>query len=139
MTEDARERQVFFDAWGKFIASKKLNAMEKKIVKTIQMHPEFETVVADPNKYAGYEFETNETEPFAHMAMHLIVKEMIALDDPEGLRALYDATVQKVGEKHTVQHKIIEALFDWMVGNDTFEMQIRQDSDFLQHIENYCN
>ncbi len=137
MTEDTAERLLFFEAWEKSQTRQKLNPLEKMIVKTVKSHSEFQHVLQDRETYLNYEFPTGETDPFAHMALHLMMAEMISSNNPPGLRALYDATVRIRSDKHEVQHQFIEALFDWYVMMERTESEHEEDLDFLKHIERH--
>ena len=139
MAEDTRERNLFFDVWEKSTASQRLKPLEKQIAKTIRMHPEFERVVADRNKYAEFEFPPDETDPFAHMALHVMIAEMISNDEPSGIRSRYDSAIREHGDKHAVQHKFIEALFDWYVFRSQEDQNSSEEDDFLKHLNSYLN
>ena len=139
MTEDAQERQLFFDAWQKRIAEQKLDPLQKQIVKTIQMHPEFQDLVSNRAKYAEYEFPPDETDLLAHMALHVIIAEKISSDDPSGIRSRYNSAIREQGNKHEVQRKFIEALFDWYVFRSQEDQISSKKEDFLELFRIYLN
>ncbi len=136
MTEDVNERNAFFDAWEKNQAGQKLNTLEKQIIRTIKNHPEFAYAVTDRGRFAEHQFLNNETNPFAHMSMHVMVGEMISDNTPNGIRSTYDSAVRNFGNKHDVQHRFIEALFDWYVDAQA-DQSGQKDQNFLEHLQKY--
>ncbi len=115
MAVDTREREFLFEVWNKMQTNKKLDATEKLAQKAIEMHPELHEMFENPDKYADYEYDINEPDPFSHLALHAIVLDMVAADSPPGLRSIYDQHINQSSNKHVVQHALMLAVFDWLV------------------------
>lgn len=138
MNEDTNERRAIFEAWKKHQSQERLDALQKQIVKAISMHPEFAAIVENPDKYERHSFRSDETDPFAHIALHSIIREMISTDSPRGIREVYDISVSERGDKHEVQHRFMEAYFSWIVAqeiqqesNDGQEIPVQKFLDYL--------
>ena len=136
MNEDINERRAIFEAWKKHNNREKLDALQKQIVKAISMHPEFSAIVENPDKYERYSFKPDETDPFAHIALHSIIREMISTDSPQGIREIYDISVSERGDKHEVQHRFMEAYFSWIVAQ---ELQQESNDDQENPAENFLD
>jgi len=105
-------RQFFFDAWAKFRQQSQLTDLESIAIEVMQMHPEYHSVLDAPEKYLqqAYFPEMGETNPFLHMSLHLSILEQIAINQPPGISAAYDALKGKHGELHDAQHDLMDCL-----------------------------
>lgn len=113
-------RQFFFDSWAKFKQHMPLSDLEKIAVDVMQQHPEYHAILDAPERYKQQQYfpEMGETNPFLHMSLHLSVIEQINIDQPIGIRAIYqqlcarftdagDSTQESI---HQAQHAIVECL-----------------------------
>ena len=134
MTTETNERQFLFDVWNKIQNKEKLNATEKMISKIIEMHPEVDSVLSNPEVFADHQFDIDEPDPFSHLGLHAIVMEMVNSDSPSGLRSIYDQRVNQRGDKHEAQHDLMLAVFDWLVVNAEDEMNEQQEGRFIAQL-----
>lgn len=111
---DNREalRAVFFRAWQRHRQGQPLEGIERLVVDVALRHPEYHTMLADPDGYRDRDYlpELGETNPFLHMAMHISIEEQLALDQPAGVRAHYQRLLQRLPDEHAVQHQMMECL-----------------------------
>ncbi|MBA3696093.1 MAG: DUF1841 family protein [Methylotenera sp.] len=106
-------RQFFFDTWAKFQQKATLSDLEKIAIEVIQLHPEYHTVLDAPERYMNQQYfpEMGETNPFLHMSLHLSVIEQISINQPIGIRDVYDKLRQQhKGDSHMAHHDILECL-----------------------------
>lgn len=99
-------RLIFFEAWQKMQSGITLLEQEKNIADVIEMHPEYYSFFENKN----HAFEDLEGHnPFAHMGMHITLKEQIQLDKPKGIQLIYQK-LQKRFDLHQAEHEIFPIL-----------------------------
>jgi hypothetical protein len=105
-------RQFLFDAWGKFKQQHLLTDLEKIAVEVIQLHPEYHLVLDSPQRYMSQQYfpEMGETNPFLHLSLHLSVIEQISIDQPTGIREVYDKLRIQYNDTHLAQHDVLDCL-----------------------------
>lgn len=105
-------RQFFFDAYAKFQQQQVLTALEKMAVNIIHMHPEYQPILAAPERYLqqAYFPEMGETNPFLHMSLHLSIQEQVSINQPIGITQAYGKLCTAYQEEHTAQHALLECL-----------------------------
>lgn len=114
--ERAQVRDVFFDAWKKHNDDELLQGAERTIVHVALQHPEYHEILADREKYSDHDYhvDAGETNPFLHMGMHVTIVEQISVDKPTGVRLRFSQLLQKLRDEHTVQHRMMECLGQWL-------------------------
>lgn len=113
-TSDRGEmRKVFFNAWSKHQQHLPLEALEVEIINVITLHPEYRPLLEQPERYQDHDFHDN--NPFLHLSLHLAIREQIQMDRPKGIQKIFHAATNKWGDVHTVEHKIMDCLaqFIW--------------------------
>lgn len=105
-------RQFFFEAWAKFRHHQALSQLEAIAIEVIQMHPEYHAVLDSPERYLDQEYfpEMGETNPFLHMSLHLSVLEQVAIDQPPGIKRIYEKLLIKRGGALEAQHDLMDCL-----------------------------
>lgn len=106
-------RQFFFDTWAKFKQHAALTDLEKIALQVIQLHPEYHAVLDTPERYMNQQYfpEMGETNPFLHMSLHLSIIEQISINQPVGMRDIYDKLLQRHGgDSHMAYHDMIDCL-----------------------------
>nr|WP_294839291.1 DUF1841 family protein [uncultured Methylotenera sp.] len=105
-------RQFLFDAWAKFKQQAPLTDLEKIAVEVMQMHPEYHAILEAPERYMQQQYfpEMGETNPFLHLSLHLSVIEQIAINQPIGIKGIYEQLKQKHNDQHLAQHDILDCL-----------------------------
>ncbi len=105
-------RQIFWDAWQKSQADLPLNALEVRIARVIQMHPEYHHFFDDLEDFLERDFQMDDgMNPYLHLSLHLALEEQAATKQPiEMAKALeYLVAVKKV-DRHDAMHQILEIL-----------------------------
>jgi hypothetical protein len=105
-------RQTYADAWRKHLAHSLLTPLEAMIVDVIGAHPEYQAVVSDKDAVLGLapEISGGAENPFLHMGLHLAVREQVSIDRPPGVRGLLQSLQSRLGDWHSAEHALMEAL-----------------------------
>lgn len=105
-------RQFFFDTWLKFKATQPLTDLEKMALAVIQMHAEYHATLDTPEQSMQLQYfpEQGQTNPFLHMSLHLSVMEQIAINQPIGIKDVYDKLCKKYQDTHLAQHDLMDCL-----------------------------
>lgn len=106
-------RQFFFDAWAKFKQQAALTDLEKIALQVIHLHPEYYAVLDAPERYMNQQYfpEMGETNPFLHMSLHISIIEQISINQPVGMRDIYDKLLQRhSGDSHMAYHDMLDCL-----------------------------
>ncbi|QAB15155.1 DUF1841 family protein [Hydrogenovibrio thermophilus] len=110
-TERDKMRQFYADTWRKATQNDPLDAMETRVARVIEMHPEYHAMLNN-EKHLGSDYlpEMGETNPFLHMGMHLALQEQVALDRPAGIQAVYRQLGEQLGDVHDTEHAMMDCL-----------------------------
>jgi hypothetical protein len=105
-------RQTYADAWRKHLAGSPLTPLEALITDVIGAHPEYQSIVGDPDSASAFEpgGAGAGENPFLHMGLHLAVREQVAIDRPPGVRELLRLLQARHGDLHRAEHALMEAL-----------------------------
>ena len=105
-------RQIFWDAWQKAQADLPLNALEVRIARVIQMHPEYHHYFEDMETFLDRDFQVDDgMNPYLHLSLHLALEEQAATKQPpEMAKALLHMVSVKKMERHDALHHILEIL-----------------------------
>jgi hypothetical protein len=105
-------RQTFFEVWKKMQASMPMTALETLIADVIRMHPEYHALLDQGIEVLDKDWlpEGGETNPFLHMGMHIAIREQLSIDRPPGIKAAYEALLQKSGNQMQTEHLMLECL-----------------------------
>ncbi len=89
-----------------------LTPLEALIADVIELHPEYQALVADVQSAGAFALETNDgrENPYLHMGLHLAVREQLAVDRPPGIRDLHRTLLAERGNAHAAEHALMEAL-----------------------------
>ena len=114
-------REVFFRAWRAHREGLPLEGVEKLIVQVVLRHPEYHSLLEQPESARERDYfpETGETNPFMHLGMHIAIEEQLSLDQPRGIRGYYQRILMHVPDEHTAQHHMMECLGEmlWQAGS----------------------
>lgn len=105
-------RRFFFDVWAKQKQGAMLTPLEAQTWAIIAGHSEYHPLLDQPERYLEQEWtpEEGSTNPFLHLSLHLAIEEQLSIDQPPGIRALYDALCTRHGEEHAARHDLMECL-----------------------------
>ena len=105
-------REFFFDLWAKSRAGGELSALESMALALVMEHPEYQDVLADPERFRDREWrpEGGETNPFLHLSLHLAIEEQVSIDQPPGIREAVRKLAAKHGSGHEARHAVMDCL-----------------------------
>lgn len=104
-------RRFFAESFRRWQAGLPLEPMQAKAAEVIALHPEYFPLLTDEAALLrDYTPENGEVNPFLHLSLHLAVAEQLAIDQPPGIRALFDARCRRRGDTHEALHDLVEAL-----------------------------
>lgn len=119
-------RQFFFDTWRKFKRREMLSAMESMALDAILLHPEYQAMLDDPDRYRDKDYlpEMGDTNPFLHMGMHITIREQLSIDQPPGIRKRFERLLELTGNEHAVMHQVMECLAEmiWQAQRNQTEL-----------------
>lgn len=100
-------RQMWTDAWNKFMQHQPLQPLEQQLVEVIKLHPEYHALLS--HTQADYLPELGQSNPFLHMGMHLALREQINTNRPAGINECYQKLTRKL-DAHEAEHSLMECL-----------------------------
>jgi hypothetical protein len=105
-------RRFFFDTWDKYRRGEPLSGLEETALAVILAHPEYHALLRDAERSRDRDFtpEGGALNPFLHLSLHLAVEEQLSIDQPRGIRTLYEILAGKTGSDHDAKHAFLECL-----------------------------
>ena len=115
-------RSFFCETWRKFNAGQALIGAEVNAAEIIAEHPEYHALLVKPDAAMEAEWlpEGGQMNPFLHISLHLAISEQLAIDQPPGIRSIYQQLLAKHAP-HPALHCILEALAE-----QVWELQANQ-------------
>lgn len=106
-TEREELRQLFFSTWKKYQEQKILEPIETQIIDIVLQHPEYHSILNDPEKYKRKDF--NNGNPFLHIGLHLALREQINTNRPDGIHSIFQNLLKK-HDPLTTEHLMMDCL-----------------------------
>ncbi|VAW77613.1 hypothetical protein MNBD_GAMMA12-971 [hydrothermal vent metagenome] len=105
-------RQFYIDVWQKFQDKQILTPLETIIADVVAIHPEYhkELLNSDKTLAKDYNTETDQSNPFLHMGMHIGLREQVQANHPYGIKELFIQYMQRDQDPHHAEHEMIECL-----------------------------
>ena len=105
-------RQMYLDAWRKYVAREPLEPLEAQIVAVVADHPEYVPLLEAGEAALAAEFtpEGGHENPFLHMGLHLAIREQVSTDRPPGIAQVYQRLAARLGDRLAAEHAMIERL-----------------------------
>lgn len=104
-------RQFLIDAWRKRVDKLPATALETLAADLIAMHPEYhELLTAADALTREWTPEDGAMNPFLHLSLHLAIEEQLSIDQPPGIRALFESRRSQYGSQHDALHDILDCL-----------------------------
>jgi len=125
-------RQVFWDAWQRAKDHLPLDAMQVRIVRVIEMHPEYHHFFDDMESFLDRDFHVDDgMNPYLHLSLHLALEEQLATrQPPEVGNALEHMMSTKGIDRHAALHRILEILAESVY----VAQRAGKDPDVLQYL-----
>ncbi|TRZ70289.1 MAG: DUF1841 family protein [Rhodocyclaceae bacterium] len=111
-----QSRRFFIDAWRKQGRGVPLTPLEHLAADLVSIHPEYHGLLGASEDALAREWtpEQGEANPFLHLSLHLAIEEQLSIDQPPGLRAVFEALLARHGERHPALHEVLECLGETM-------------------------
>lgn len=106
--EDAR--RFFVNVWQKQLRSEPLEQIERITLAILLDHPEYQRHLTEAALDHDWQPANGETNPFLHIGMHLAIEEQLSIDQPAGVRKLYQSLCEKLGDDHNARHEMMDGL-----------------------------
>ena len=105
-------RRKVFLVWERSKNGVKLRPDEQELLEILQMHPEWEPIYSNPQKYSKYKFDPKkEEDPFVHILLHQLLRRQMKSRELPELQAAYDRLARKKGAK-AAEEAILEIFLD---------------------------
>lgn len=115
-------RQMYFDAWQKYLKRLPREPLEDVIINVILMHPEYHSAIEQPDKTEDRDYtpELGESNPFLHMGLHIAIHEQLSTGQPAGINRIHQQMLMKYHDAHDVEHHMMECLAEilWQAQRD---------------------
>ena len=122
-------RRFFCDAWLKHRERHVLEGAEATAADLIEQHPEYHALLENTEAAVEQEFmpDNGQMNPFLHLSLHLAIADQISIDQPLGIRTIYD-DLRKRLEVHEAEHVILECLGEalWRAQGDNGRLDAEQ-------------
>lgn len=105
-----KHRQFFATAWYKHQQAQLLEPLETMVVEVILIHPEYHCYLTAPHLDQDFLPQSGQTNPFLHLGLHLALREQLSIDQPQGIRHLYQSSVLKGDNSHELEHRMMDCL-----------------------------
>ena len=107
-----QSRRFFIEAWRKQQQGLPISPLEHLAADLVRIHPEYHALLGGGEEALAREWtpEQGEANPFLHLSLHLAVEEQLSIDQPPGLRAVFEALLARHGERHAALHEVLECL-----------------------------
>jgi hypothetical protein len=111
-TSREQMRRTYVEAWRKFSARAPLEPLEAQIAAVIAEHPEYIPFIESGDAALGSDFrpEGGTVNPFLHLGLHLAIREQVATNRPNGIRAIHESLSVRHGSALEAEHAMIDAL-----------------------------
>lgn len=115
-------RQFLADAWRKRREGLPAEPLEIMAADIAELHPEYHDLLSGDEAALAREWtpEQGEANPFLHLSLHLAVEEQLSIDQPPGIRAIFEQLAARRGDRHAALHVILECLGEtvWRASQD---------------------
>ncbi|WP_273431013.1 DUF1841 family protein [Chitinibacter tainanensis] len=103
-------RRFFIHSWQKHQQGLHLEDLEAVVVDVLLAHPEYHAFLSEDYIDRDWPPEHGDTNPFLHLSLHLAIAEQLSIDQPAGVRALYQQLHAQHNDAHKALHDMLECL-----------------------------
>jgi hypothetical protein len=110
-------RKVYNEAWRKAQMLEILSPLESLMAELIHLHPEYQSYFEqDQHIDKDFTVEAGVTNPFLHISLHMAIREQIGMDQPPGIRDIYEKICHTIHEPHEAEHILMDHLAELIWG-----------------------
>lgn len=105
-------RRFLIDAWRKRQQALPATPLETLAADLVALHPEYHALLEAGEEALARDWtpEDGATNPFLHLSLHLAIEEQLSIDQPPGIRAIFETLCARHGARHAALHDILECL-----------------------------
>lgn len=106
-------RRFFAHVWQHRMTPLELDALQKKALRILDAHQEYAKYLENIEDYLDKNWlpEDGQENPFLHLSLHLSIQEQVGIDQPPGIRSIYQQLCAKYNDDWVhAEHDMIEAL-----------------------------
>ncbi len=108
-TQDrTQQRQFLANAWQKFLNKQVLNPLETQLTQVIGIHPEYHKLISDIE--SDYSPEQGKVNPYLHINLHLSLREQLSINQPLGIKKIYQKILIQTKGQHETEHKMMDCI-----------------------------
>ena len=107
-SDRSAQRKFLAKSWEKYKANQLLEPLELQLAKIIEKHPEYQEIIN--NLDTEYFPEQGKINPFLHINLHLSLQDQLDLDQPKGVKEIYNSLLKKIKDTHQVEHIMMEQI-----------------------------
>lgn len=109
-------RRFFCGVWRKHREHLPLEPLEAMALDWCIEHPEYHAELESEEHAIARQFnvEAGRTNPFLHLSMHLAISEQLGIDQPPGIRSVFEQLARRLDSQHAAAHRIMECLGEVM-------------------------
>ena len=115
-------RRFLIEAWRKRRDGQPATPLEILAADIVTMHPEYHALLASGDDAVDRDWtpEQGEANPFLHLSLHLAIEEQLSIDQPPGIRGLFEQLMVRRGERHAATHAVLDCLGEtlWRASRD---------------------
>jgi hypothetical protein len=115
-------RRFLGEAWRKRCAGLPATPLEIMAADIAALHPEYHELLSGGDEALNRDWtpEQGETNPFLHLSLHLAIAEQLSIDQPPGIRAIFEQLLIRHGDRHAALHAILDCLGEtvWRANRD---------------------
>jgi hypothetical protein len=115
-------RRFLAEAWRKRRQGLPATPLEVLAADITAMHREYHELLESGDEALSRDWspEQGETNPFLHLSLHLAIEEQLSIDQPPGIRGLFEQLLAGTGDHHAAAHVVLDCLGEtlWRAGRD---------------------
>ena len=99
-SDRSTQRKFLAKSWEKYKTNQILEPLELQLANIIAKHPEYQEIIN--NLDTEYFPEQGRINPFLHINLHLSLQDQLDLDQPKGVKEIYNSLLKKMKDTHQV-------------------------------------
>ena len=107
-SDRSKQRKFLAKSWEKYKTNQILEPLELQLANIIAKHPEYQEIIN--NLDTEYFPEQGKINPFLHINLHLSLQDQLDLDQPKGVKEIYNSLLKKMKDTHQVEHIMMEQI-----------------------------
>ena len=93
-SDRSAQRKFLAKSWEKYKTNQLLEPLELQLANIIAKHPEYQEIIN--NLDTEYFPEQGKINPFLHINLHLSLQDQLDLDQPKGVKEIYNSLLKKM-------------------------------------------